>query len=66
MYLFSMTFIHCTSLVLKKILPLMYMYEINDIIFFIKSYKEPTQRISISIIIYSSTPQTLDLVLCQS
>ena len=44
---------------------LLLIYEINDIISFIKSYKEPTTHFT-SIIIHSLAPQTLGLVLHQS
>ena len=37
-----------SRLVTLKMLPLMYIYEINDILFFIKSYKSPTSHFNIN------------------
>ena len=46
-------------------LPLMYIYEINAILFFIKSYKSPTSHFNIKTI-YSLAHRMLDLIHLQS
>ena len=40
------------------LLPLMYIYELNDIIFFIKSHKQPSSHFNINEYIKFSTPST--------
>ena len=47
-----------SRLVTLKMLPLMYIYEINDILFFIKSYKSPTSHFNINSYLQFSSSNT--------